>query len=210
MKAIKLLAVILWLSLFNTCFTPHTIETVEKTNSDWNYVYKIAKNFVKEKYAKRYADVIVACSYKYDLKVKAVTHCVSNESKFDWRAKGDFNAVTGKYESFGPMQVKVKYHWRKLYKINNGELKEYFAKRRKAGKSVIYERYLCRIGYGVNVGCDLWRDLLDRYNQDYRLMIVAYGHGPDHVVMGRVKKNPNMIFNKKNWYLLYARRVLAD
>lgn len=176
--------------------------------TDWMYTYTIAKNFVKDKYARRYADKVNECAWEYYLEPRFITHCISNESRFNWKAKGDYNSNTRKYESFGPMGVKAKYHYERLKKINNGELEKYFKERRKKGKPVIYSRYLRRIGYGVETGCLLWRDLLNTYNQDYRLMIIAYGHGPSHDRMKEVKANPDIIFNTNYLHFAYARSVI--
>lgn len=106
--------------------------------------------------------------------------------------------VTNKSGAIGLGQIKEYWHGGRLYKILNGKLGRKLLKYKREGKEINHVKYFKMIGYNLHVSASLWRDWLDQNDQNYMLMLAAYISGPNSKDYLRLKKNPLLIYNKKN------------
>jgi hypothetical protein len=136
---------------------------------------------------KRYEETIKKYSDQYNIDPLILARRIRTESRFNPFAKGDY--VDGKYESFGPMQIKTKYFSHLLYRVDNGELGKYLKEREKKGLSINYERYMCRIAYGVESGCIIISNYLSKYGGCYIKAIGAYGYGSSHPIFKKILRD---------------------
>lgn len=196
----RILVALLLFVVFRSC----SIRDDSQRNADWIYVYELASKYQPDVVARRYADCVMKYAERYNVKPRYVARHIEIESGYDWNAKGDWNGK--RHESWGPMQAKVHYHAGKLYHLDEGRLGAYLKKREAKGKRIDHRRYFCRIGYGVEMGCYLYRMWLDQYTNSYPLMLVAYVHGPVSSMHKRVRRDPRLVREEKRF--AYVRKIM--
>lgn len=163
--------------------------------SDWQYCYRLARKYTDKKTSKRIADVVKRDSFKYRLPGKWIANQIEVEGQFYPRAKSHKDAI-------GLMQIRWFYYTNKLYKLDNGKLGKHLRRRRRQGKPVYYTRYFKRIGYNIEMGCDIMSDLIKKYD-NYGLALIAYVAGESSDRFRACRKNPEMVTNYR-----YVRRIM--
>lgn len=176
LKYIMKIIIIVSLAFFNTSTTRinNTFFHKNKPITKWEYSYMLASICNNDQISVRYANVIQKYSKKYNLNSDIITRQIYKESNFK-RMAASYKIINGKreYIAHGPSQIRPIMWNHLLYIIDNGRLAKYV--RNKSLSDQI--KYFNRIGYSVEMHCMIMRYLLDKYNGDYKLSLLAYWAG---------------------------------
>lgn len=169
-------------------------QTNHKAPDNWQYSYDLARKYVynDDAISRRYADMIKKFSIKSRLPERQIANQIKEESDYNFR-------VVSPKGAYGPMQIRLRYatnyqirkgvYTNLFYVIDNGELGKHIEKRISQGKPINYAGYLSRIGYNIEMGCFMMRQLIDKYGE-YRLALIAYLAGENSEAFKKCKANP--------------------